>query len=61
MISKYMDGGVFDFGCGEGGALNFFLKQGFQVFSVDIAEKDLEVARRNIQPNKHNQTLGNLN
>ena len=56
-----MDGGVFDFGCGEGGALNFFHKQGFQVFGVDIAEKDLEVARRNIQPNKHNLTLGNLN
>ena len=51
---------VFDFGCGEGGALNFFHKQGFQVFGVDIAEKDLEVARRNIQPNKHNQTAGNF-
>lgn len=51
---------VFDFGCGEGGALNFFHKQGFQVFGVDIAEKDLEVARRNIQPHEHNQTAGNF-
>jgi len=39
---------VFDFGCGEGGALNFFLKKGFNVFGVDIAEKDIEVARETL-------------
>jgi len=38
---------VFDFGCGEGGALNFFFNNGFNVFGVDIAENDLTVAKRN--------------
>lgn len=51
---------IFDYGCGEGGALNFFHKQGFQVFGVDIAERDLEVAKRNIQPNSFNKTAGNF-
>lgn len=36
---------VFDFGCGEGGALHFFHKQGFQVYGADIAENDLGIAR----------------
>lgn len=39
---------VFDFGCGEGAALNLFLKNGFNVFGVDIAERDIEVAKKNL-------------
>jgi len=41
---------ILDFGCGEGGALNFFFKKGFNVFGVDIAKNDIEVAK---------ETLGN--
>jgi SAM-dependent methyltransferase len=37
---------LLDFGCGQGGALRFFDQQGFTVFGVDIAEQDLEIARR---------------
>lgn len=37
---------VLDFGCGQGGALNYFDKLGFDCFGVDIAPGDLEVARR---------------
>jgi SAM-dependent methyltransferase len=36
---------LLDFGCGQGGALNFFDKQGFNCYGVDIAERDIEVAR----------------
>ncbi len=39
---------VFDFGCGEGGALHFFEKQGFDVYGVDIAENDLAIARKTL-------------
>jgi len=51
---------VLDFGCGEGGALNFFHKHGFQVFGVDIAQRDLRVAESNIQPSEYNKTKGNF-
>jgi cyclopropane fatty-acyl-phospholipid synthase-like methyltransferase len=37
---------LLDFGCGQGGALRFFDRKGFNVHGVDIAEKDLEVARQ---------------
>lgn len=40
-IKGNKDQKVFDFGCGEGGALNFFHNQGFSVYGVDIAEQDL--------------------
>ena len=36
---------VFDFGCGQGGALKFFYERGFSVYGVDIAEQDIRVAR----------------
>ncbi len=45
---------VLDFGMGQGGALAFFHRLGFNVFGVDIAENDVEVARRNI-PERANQ------
>lgn len=37
---------ILDFGMGQGGALNFFHKQGFNVFGVDIAENDVAVAKK---------------
>lgn len=39
---------VFDFGCGEGGALNFLDEKGFDVYGVDIAKNDLDMAKSNI-------------
>jgi len=45
---------LLDFGCGQGGALRFFDQKGFNVHGVDIAEKDLEVARQ-IMPHRREQ------
>jgi SAM-dependent methyltransferase len=39
---------VFDFGCGEGGALNFFHNKGFDVYGADIAKRDLIEASANV-------------
>lgn len=39
---------ILDFGCGEGAALQFFLKKGFDVYGVDIAERDLASAAANV-------------
>jgi SAM-dependent methyltransferase len=36
---------VLDFGCGQGGALHYFDKLGFNCFGVDIAPNDIEAAR----------------
>jgi SAM-dependent methyltransferase len=36
---------LLDFGCGQGGALNYFDKLGFNCFGVDIASKDIDAAR----------------
>jgi SAM-dependent methyltransferase len=36
---------ILDFGCGQGGALNFFDKLGFDCYGVDIAERDIAAAR----------------
>jgi len=36
---------ILDFGCGQGGALHYFHKLGFDCFGVDIAKNDIEVAR----------------
>lgn len=36
---------ILDFGCGEGGALNYFDKLGFNCYGVDIAKNDIESAR----------------
>lgn len=36
---------LLDFGCGQGGALNFFHRLGFNCFGVDIAEQDIGAAR----------------
>lgn len=36
---------ILDFGCGQGGALNYFDKLGFDCYGVDIAEKDIEAAK----------------
>ena len=36
---------ILDFGCGQGAALNYFDKLGFNCFGVDIAENDVDVAR----------------
>ena len=45
---------ILDFGMGQGGNLNFFHKLGFNVFGVDIAKNDIEVAK-NIMPEKSDQ------
>lgn len=37
---------LLDFGCGQGGALNYFDKLGFNCFGVDIAENDVAVAQQ---------------
>jgi len=37
---------VLDFGCGEGGALRFFASKGFIPFGVDIAAKDIAIAKQ---------------
>lgn len=37
---------VLDFGMGQGGALRYFHNLGFNVFGVDIAKNDIEIARR---------------
>ena len=37
---------LLDFGCGQGGALSYFDKLGFNCFGVDIASNDIEAARR---------------
>jgi SAM-dependent methyltransferase len=39
---------LLDFGCGQGGALNYFDKLGFNCFGVDIASKDIDAARRHM-------------
>jgi SAM-dependent methyltransferase len=39
---------LLDFGCGQGGALNYFDKLGFNCFGVDISENAIQTARRNI-------------
>lgn len=36
---------ILDFGCGQGGALNYFDKLGFDCYGVDIAPKDIEAAK----------------
>src|SRR5688500_3081737 len=36
---------LLDFGCGQGGALNYFDKLGFNCFGVDIAPNDIEAAK----------------
>ncbi|HYB97265.1 MAG TPA: class I SAM-dependent methyltransferase [Vicinamibacterales bacterium] len=47
---------ILDFGCGQGGALRFFDQLGFNVFGVDIAEADLEVARQ-LLPHRREQLM----
>lgn len=37
---------ILDFGCGQGGALRFFDKHGFDVYGVDIAKNDIAAAQR---------------
>jgi cyclopropane fatty-acyl-phospholipid synthase-like methyltransferase len=39
---------LLDFGCGQGGALNYFDKLGFNCIGVDIAANDVESARRSM-------------
>lgn len=39
---------VFDFGCGQGGALGFFHNLGFKVFGADIALNDIKEAKERI-------------
>jgi SAM-dependent methyltransferase len=51
---------VFDFGCGEGGALHFFWKQGFDVFGVDIAENDIRHAKEKFSTLADHQPRANF-
>src|SRR3989344_64869 len=39
---------LLDFGCGQGGALNYFAKLGFDCYGVDISKNAIEQARKNI-------------
>ena len=39
---------LLDFGCGQGGALNYFDKLGFNCFGVDIASRDIDAARSHL-------------
>jgi SAM-dependent methyltransferase len=39
---------VLDFGCGQGAALNFFDRLGFDCFGVDIAANDIAAAQRSM-------------
>lgn len=47
---------LLDFGCGQGGALNYFDKLGFNCFGVDIAPQDIEAARH-LMPHVASQFL----
>src|SRR5258705_8790121 len=47
---------LLDFGCGQGAALRFFDQRGFNVHGVDIADKDLDVARR-VLPHRRDQLM----
>lgn len=47
---------LLDFGCGRGGALNYFDKLGFNCFGVDIASNDIEAARKRM-PHIANQLM----
>lgn len=62
---------LLDFGCGQGGALNYFDKLGFRCYGVDISENAIQVARKNIpripsghlkvidpKPDEHNTFFG---
>lgn len=48
---------VFDFGCGQGGALKFFQNNGFDVYGVDIAERDLAEAQKYLGKGAHLQKI----
>ena len=37
---------LLDFGCGQGGALQFFDRNGFDVYGVDIAKNDIAAAQK---------------
>lgn len=39
---------LLDFGCGQGGALNYFDKLGFNCFGVDIAPNDIKTAQQHM-------------
>lgn len=39
---------LLDFGCGQGGALNYFDKLGFDCYGVDISANAIEAARKSI-------------
>ena len=39
---------VLDFGCGQGGALRYFDKLGFNCYGVDIAVNDIQAAKNNM-------------
>ncbi|MGQ0559087.1 MAG: class I SAM-dependent methyltransferase [Sphingosinicella sp.] len=45
---------ILDFGCGQGGALHYFDKLGFDCFGVDIARNDIAVARQ-LMPHRADQ------
>ena len=47
---------LLDFGCGQGGALRYFDKLGFDCYGVDIAANDIAEARRAL-PHKADQLL----
>ena len=44
---------LLDFGCGQGGALRYFDKLGFDCYGVDIAANDIAAARRYLPHKAH--------
>ena len=39
---------MLDFGCGQGATCNFFKRNGFDAYGVDVSEKDIAVAQANM-------------
>ena len=45
---------LLDFGCGQGGNVKFFDQKGFDVYGVDIAHRDIAVAKKVLAHKKNN-------
>lgn len=52
---------LLDFGCGQGAAVNFFRKIGFDAHGVDISEIDIEVAKTRYSHVSHGFSLSEIN
>jgi len=61
-VSLVSKGGIIlDAGCGPGRDSKFFISQGFQVIGIDLSEKLLEIAKKNVPEAKfYKQDLRNI-